>query len=68
MYNNEVSKFPQNNLDCFYSKLTLATFSDSYVWKIPNNTFENQFIACEISSSHGGEYEVQICLLGCTAV
>jgi hypothetical protein len=21
---------------------------------------------CEISSSHGGEYEVQICLLGCT--
>jgi hypothetical protein len=21
----------------------------------------------EISSSHGGEYEVQICLLGCTA-
>jgi hypothetical protein len=23
---------------------------------------------CEISSSHGGEYEVQICLLGCTAV
>jgi hypothetical protein len=24
--------------------------------------------ACEISSSHGGEYEVKICLLGCTAV
>jgi hypothetical protein len=23
---------------------------------------------CEISSSHGGEYEVQNCLLGCTAV
>jgi hypothetical protein len=23
---------------------------------------------CEISSSHGGEYEAQICLLGCTAV
>jgi hypothetical protein len=23
---------------------------------------------CEISSSHGGEYEVQICLLGFTAV
>jgi hypothetical protein len=22
----------------------------------------------EISSSHGGEYEVQICLLGCTAM
>jgi hypothetical protein len=25
-------------------------------------------IVCEISSSHGGEYEVQNCLLGCTAV
>jgi hypothetical protein len=23
---------------------------------------------CEISSSHGGEFEVQIYLLGCTAV
>jgi hypothetical protein len=23
---------------------------------------------CEISSSHGGEYDVQSCLLGCTAV
>jgi hypothetical protein len=23
---------------------------------------------CEISSSHGGEYKVQNCLLGCTAV
>jgi hypothetical protein len=25
-------------------------------------------IESEISSSHGGEYEVQNCLLGCTAV
>jgi hypothetical protein len=25
-------------------------------------------VACEVSSSHGGEYEVQICLLGFTAV
>jgi hypothetical protein len=25
-------------------------------------------IFCEISSSHGGEYDVQSCLLGCTAV
>jgi hypothetical protein len=23
---------------------------------------------CEISSSHGGEYDVENCLLGCTAV
>jgi hypothetical protein len=25
-------------------------------------------VLCEISSSHGGEYDVQSCLLGCTAV
>jgi allantoicase len=28
----------------------------------------NLLLLCEISSSHGGEYEVQICLLGCNAV
>jgi hypothetical protein len=26
------------------------------------------YLSCEISSSHGGEYDVQSCLLGCTAV
>jgi hypothetical protein len=26
------------------------------------------FNICEISSSHGSEYDVQNCLLGCTAV
>jgi hypothetical protein len=25
-------------------------------------------LLCEISSSHGGEYDVQNCLVGCTAV
>jgi hypothetical protein len=29
---------------------------------------KNIFKRCEISSSHGSEYEVQNCLLGCTAV
>jgi hypothetical protein len=29
---------------------------------------ENHAKLYEISSSHGGEYEVQICLLGCTAL
>jgi hypothetical protein len=29
---------------------------------------DNQNSLCEISSSHGGEYDVQSCLLGCTAV
>jgi hypothetical protein len=28
----------------------------------------NMWEVCEISSSHGGEYDVQSCLLGCTAV
>jgi hypothetical protein len=26
------------------------------------------YLPCEISSSHGGEYDVQNCLLGCTAL
>jgi hypothetical protein len=29
---------------------------------------DNIFMVCEISSSHGGEYDVQSCLLGYTAV
>jgi hypothetical protein len=28
----------------------------------------SRFKMCEISSSHGGEYDVQSCLLGYTAV
>jgi hypothetical protein len=28
----------------------------------------NHDMQCEISSSHGGEYDDQNCLLGCTAV
>jgi hypothetical protein len=27
-----------------------------------------EYILSEVSSSYGGEFEVQICLLGCTAV
>jgi hypothetical protein len=30
--------------------------------------FINNCLLCEILSSHGGEYEVQNCLLGCTAL
>jgi hypothetical protein len=33
-----------------------------------NDPDVNNHILCEISSSHGGEYDVQSCLLGCTAV
>jgi hypothetical protein len=32
------------------------------------NTTHNKGSECEISSSHSSEYEVQICLLGCTAM
>jgi hypothetical protein len=31
-------------------------------------TSEKHTVPCEISSSHGGEYDVQSCLLGYTAV
>jgi hypothetical protein len=43
------------------------------VWYSKNVGFsvcycDRLFIACEISSSHGGEYDVQNWLLGCTAM
>jgi hypothetical protein len=28
----------------------------------------SKYYLCEISSSHGGEYDIQNCLLGCTAM
>jgi hypothetical protein len=34
----------------------------------PEDSSEHQTLTCEISSSHGGEHEVESCLLGCTAV
>jgi hypothetical protein len=36
-----------------------VAFAQGFPLKLPKE--------CEISSSHGGEYEVQNCLLGCTA-
>jgi hypothetical protein len=38
--------------------------SDQAIVVIGNKTL----VTSEISSSHGGEYDVQSCLLGCTAV
>jgi hypothetical protein len=40
---------------------------------VGNTLWQNTHIlkqenGCEISSSHGGEYDVQSCLLGCTAM
>jgi hypothetical protein len=47
----------------FWKTTREETTDKTCVWRKDN--FKN---ACEISSSHGGEYEVQNCLLGCTAV
>jgi hypothetical protein len=35
---------------------------------VAGGSYPNQNYPCEISSSHGGEYDVQSCLLGYTAV
>jgi hypothetical protein len=35
---------------------------------LQQNNYNKPLSLFEISSSHGGEYEVQICLLSCTAV
>jgi hypothetical protein len=47
-----------STIQCF-TLMVLYTF-----WELSSNNYKT----CEISSSHGGEYEVQNCLLGCTAV
>jgi nitrogen fixation protein len=48
--------------------VSLRNVSDGVTKFVPRADFER----CEISSSHGGEYDVQSCLLscllGCTAV
>jgi hypothetical protein len=38
------------------------------IWETKFTSIQNNGYICEISSSHGGEYDVQSCLLGCTAV
>jgi hypothetical protein len=50
--------------------LTYNTFQNGvYNLGIPvYSASKTSCIQCEISSSHGGEYDVQNCLLGCTAV
>jgi hypothetical protein len=43
-------------------------FEDTFNGMTSLQNFTNIYQLCEISSSHGGEYDVQNCLLGCTAV
>jgi hypothetical protein len=40
----------------------------TWVWHGANDQTVEDIEHCEISSSHGGEYDVQSCLLGYTAV
>jgi hypothetical protein len=37
-------------------------------WRSSAFLHKTHLLLCEISSSHGGEYDVQSCLLGYTAV
>jgi hypothetical protein len=47
-------------MDAGMQTIQIHTFYSIIVWTEDKD--------CEISSSHGGEYDVQSCLLGCTAV
>jgi hypothetical protein len=48
--------------------MELYNLNSSYDFGRWNFRISKQFTLCEISSSHGGEYDVQSCLLGYTAV
>jgi hypothetical protein len=48
-------------------QITLNFINKIKTPEICNNITKKHF-ECEISSSHGGEYDVHSCLLGCTAV
>jgi hypothetical protein len=50
------------------SALTLRNASFNHLMVFGVLTCKTTDKICEISSSHGVEYEVQNCLLGCTAV
>jgi hypothetical protein len=45
-----------------------TTIPMSIHWTVELDIKNPLNLSCEISSSHVGEYEVQNCLLGCTAV
>jgi hypothetical protein len=46
----------------------LTAVRTSYLTSLNELRIKNMPVLCEISSSHGGEHEVQNCLLGYTAV
>jgi hypothetical protein len=54
--------------ETYINKFIILHDTAIYYVKCGRFTDENEMILCEISSSHGSEYDVQNCLLGCTAV
>jgi hypothetical protein len=59
-----LNNFPRIVTICQVGKLFGKASSSSFIVYTANKMYWLR----EISSSHGGEYEVQNCLLGCTAV
>jgi hypothetical protein len=55
-----VVAFHKAELNKYVMNITIARVNTVF--------FSNECYACEISSSHGGEYDVQNCLLGCTVM
>jgi hypothetical protein len=62
MVKSPISSFSDFPLNCMDTSLANITSS---MEEIPPQKWR---LIYEISSSHGGEYEVQICLLGCIAI
>jgi hypothetical protein len=58
---------PPFQLDIHVSPVHWTMYSMSQ-WKASLNKITNTLGIFEISGSHGGKYDVQNCLLGCTAV
>jgi hypothetical protein len=66
------------NINCLLSYVTMKLCAEA-LQSLFHKCFQTSYIfvfwmtvktlsLCEISSSHGCEYEVQICLLGCTLI
>jgi hypothetical protein len=62
----DVAPYSMVNIECAVSA---SETSVSIYYTARRNIPEDSHLhTCEISSSHGGEYDVQSCLLGYTAV
>jgi hypothetical protein len=57
-----------NNADGGTLRKVVTPFPSTVEYIIVSETAIRRQLYCQISSSHGGEYDVQSCLLGYTAV